>query len=76
MPSKDILQTWDLCIEQSDWIYAVKPLSRDAVMLDPVEYGMGFERGELDAFIESQANEVLREQVYFAVELFITYERL
>ncbi|KAG5729739.1 hypothetical protein E4T56_gene1022 [Termitomyces sp. T112] len=62
MPSKDILQTWDLCIEQSDWIYAVKPLSRDAVMLDPVEYGMGFERGELDAFIDSQANEVLLQE--------------
>ncbi|KAG5726611.1 hypothetical protein E4T56_gene5586 [Termitomyces sp. T112] len=62
MPSKDILQTWDLCIEQSDWIYAVKPLSRDAVMLDPVEYGMGFERGELDAFIESQANEILLQE--------------
>ncbi|KAH0588237.1 hypothetical protein H2248_006949 [Termitomyces sp. 'cryptogamus'] len=58
MPSRKILQTWDLCIEKSDSVYTVKPLSRDAMMLDPIEYGMGFERGELNAFIDSKANEI------------------
>ncbi|KAH0578106.1 hypothetical protein J132_02158 [Termitomyces sp. J132] len=62
MPSKDILQTWDLCIEQSDWIYTVKLLSCDAMMLDPVEYGMGFKRGKLDAFFDSQTNEILLQE--------------
>ncbi|KAH0588225.1 hypothetical protein H2248_006937 [Termitomyces sp. 'cryptogamus'] len=59
MPSRNILQTWDLCIVKSDLVYTVKqPLGRDAVMLDPIEYGMGFERGELNAFIDSKANEI------------------
>ncbi|KAG5730421.1 hypothetical protein E4T56_gene18066, partial [Termitomyces sp. T112] len=58
MPSKGILQTRDLYIEKRDLVCTGKPLSRDAVMLDPVEYGMGFERGELNAFIDSKANEI------------------
>ena len=33
-----------------------------ASQLNPVEYGMGFDRGELNAFVNSRANEFICEQ--------------
>ena len=88
MPSKDIVNSSQLYIDEKKTVFAFTLLLPSATIvgkplhdmlsksnswydkqLDPVEYGMGFQRGETNEFVESGANRITCEQVYFVVML-------
>ncbi|KAG6899143.1 hypothetical protein C0993_000284 [Termitomyces sp. T159_Od127] len=58
MPSKHIVHASQLYIDKRDSLCALPLINPTAIVLDPIEYGMGFQRGEMNEFVGSDANKI------------------
>ncbi|KAG6898855.1 hypothetical protein C0993_003508 [Termitomyces sp. T159_Od127] len=56
MSSEDIIHGSELCIDEEKPLVPLSLIDPSAAVLDPIEYGMGFQRGELNEFVTSAAN--------------------